>query len=145
MRVVMSPVMALSSTSPWLAEMVTGALRAVTFTSPWLALTVVGAAEDNAGEGKEDEDGDDASAYAAAVAGLGGVRLDVLVIGPLEQHDDAGADEQEGPEACVPLPQAIALQMACLDEQEDDAHGDEHEGAENGASAHAAGLIAVGL
>ncbi len=44
MWVVMSPVMALSSMSPWLAVMLTGALMAVIFTSPWLAVTVVAAA-----------------------------------------------------------------------------------------------------
>ena len=70
---------------------------------------------------------------------------DVLVEGPLEEHDDAGADEEEGPEAAVPVPEAMALQAAGLDEQEDDADGDEHQGAEDGAAAQAAGLVAVGV
>ena len=103
------------------------------------------AAEDDAGDAEEEEQGEDASANAAAIAGLGGVGLDVLVVGPFEQHDDAGADEEEGPEAAVPVPDAMALQVAGLDEQEDDADGDEHQRAEDGAAAHAAGLVAVGV
>ncbi len=69
----------------------------------------------------------------------------VLVEGPLEEHDDAGADEQEGPEAAVPVPEAVAVQAAGLDEQEEDADGDEDQRAEDGAAAHAAGLVAVGV
>src|ERR1700733_8643711 len=35
--------------------------------------------------------------------------------------------------------------MAGLDEKEDDAEGDEHQGTEDGAAAHAADLVAVGV
>ena len=65
---------------------------------------MVCAAEDDSGEGEDDEDGEDASADATAVRGLGGVGLDVLIVDPFEKEDDAGSDEQEGPEAAVPLP-----------------------------------------
>ena len=109
------------------------------------AAAVADSAEDDAGDAEEDEEGEDASADAAAVAGLVGVGLRVLVVGPLEEQDDAGADEQDGPEAAVPVPQAVTLEAAGLDEQEDDADGDEHEGAEDGAAAQAAGLVAVGV
>ncbi len=65
------------------------------------------AAEDNAGEGEENKNGEDASADTTTVAGLGGVRLSVLIVGPLEEHDDARAYEQERPEAAVPFPETI--------------------------------------
>ena len=109
------------------------------------AAALANAAKDDAGDYEEDEEGEDASADTAAVAGLGGVGLHVLVVGPLEEHDDAGADEEHGPEAGVPVPETGALKVASLDEQEDDADGDEHQGAEDRAAAKAAGLVAVGL
>ena len=103
------------------------------------------AAEDDAGDAEEDEQGEDASANATAVVGLGGVGLDVLVVGPFEQHDDAGGDEEERPEATVPVPHAMTLQVAGLDEQKDDADGDEHQGAKDRAATQAAGLVAIGF
>ena len=64
------------------------------------------AAEDDSGDAEENEQGEDTSADAPAVARLGGVGLGVLVVGPFEEHDDAGSDEEEGPEAAVPLPES---------------------------------------
>ena len=66
------------------------------------------AAEDDSGDGEEDEEGDDASADATAVRGVSGVGLGVLVVGPLQEQDDAGADEEEGPETGVPLPEIVS-------------------------------------
>ncbi len=103
------------------------------------------AAEDDAGDAEQNEQGEDTSAYAPAVARLRGVGLGVLVVGPFEEHDDAGSDQKQRPEAAVPLPKAIGLHVSALDEQEDDADGDEHQWAENGAAAQAAGLVAIGF
>ena len=106
---------------------------------------VANPAKDEACDAEKDEEGKDASANTAAIAWLSGVGLGVLVVGPLEKHDDACTDEQERPASAVPLPEAIGLHVAGLDEQKDDADGDEYQGAEDGAAAKAAGLVAVGF
>jgi hypothetical protein len=102
-------------------------------------------AEDDSGDGEEDEKSEDASAYTPAVSGLGGVRLRVLVICPLEEHDDSGTDEEEGPEATVPVPEAVSLKATGLNQQEDDTECDQDERTEDGTAAHCPCLIAVGV
>jgi len=101
------------------------------------------AAEENAGEAEEKQQGKDTSAEATAIAWFGRVRLHVLVVGPLEEHDDTGADEEHGPEASVPVPETVSREAAGLYEQKEDADGDQEQRPKDGAAPEAASLIAV--
>ena len=104
---------------------------------------VVDAAEEDSRDPEEEHQGEDASAKRASADGLAGV--EVLIPSPLEQHDDAGGDEEHGPPAAIPAPEVAEGHLSGLDEQEDDADCDEHQRADDGAAARSAELGAIGV
>ena len=63
------------------------------------ATAISNAAEDYAGDSEEKKKSEDSASDAATVSGLGRVGLSVLIVGPLEEQNDTGAYQQEGPVA----------------------------------------------
>jgi hypothetical protein len=98
---------------------------------------VLDRAGSNSGEGKQNEEKDDAATDDARLAKT---IFAALIDGPFDKENDAGDNEHCGPPATVPIERLSPGESADLSEQEDDAEREDDKRSNDGAATKAAAL-----